>query len=519
MPGCRAPTAGVQRDVDRRKTKSGGIQRAMVRLVVDNRVRIVEGLKLDEDLLSELKRPFVRANPEFGMKSRLGISTWGLSREYITWKAEGADLTFPRGGIGRVTQVLRDCGEDVDVFDGRQYGSEYDAPAHRVNAYPFQHDIIEAALDMEQCLFRAPTGSGKTSVLIGIASRVRVPTLIIVHSQALLNQWTDRIVAELGLKRSQVGVVQGSKFNLRPITVTIQKTMARVAEESKEVRDYFGCIIADEVHLFAASTFFACVDPFPARYRIGASADHRRKDRKEFLIHDLFGDVAKEVTRNELIKSGHILDVEIRVVPTDFVAPWYGLADEEDKNDTREIDFTRLVKEMVDDPERNFSVATWVRAEIARGEQVLVMAHEREHCMKLGQLLLGMGIKTGYLLGGAESSKEFEASLKGLKSGELRVGVGTYSAIGTGIDLPRIGAIIAVTPVSGNEQNFGQIRGRACRIAEGKKNARLYVLWDQHVYPNHLKNLIRWNKVVLVRDPGSLVDWTDARHYLKSNGT
>lgn len=486
-----------------------------LRLRIDSRARLEGGAKLDRPTLSALKREFEHDNPEHGKKKRLGLPTWNEPKVLKTWREEGNDLTFPRGGTSRVLGILRDLGIDVEVKDGRQYGIEVDLPSHKRALYPFQEDIVAKAIEREQCIVRAPTGSGKTTALIAIAAAVRVPTLVVVHSAALLEQWRERAISELGLRPKQVGIVQGRKFDLRPLTLTIQKTMAGVAAGSKEVRDYFGCVIADEVHLFAASTFFACVDPFPARYRIGASADHRRKDRREFLIHDLFGDVAADVSRKELIESGHVLDVEIRVLPTEFAAPWYGVP--EDKEDERVLDFVRLVQDMSNDPERNWAAIRRVREEIANGEQVLVMAHEREHCMRLGQLLVSVGVKTGYLLGGPESAKEFASTVKGLKDGTVQVGVGTYKAIGTGIDIPRIGVAIAVTPIAGNQQFFGQVRGRVCRTSEGKTKARLYVLWDRFVYPRHLKNLLAWNAEVVVRDTSG--GWVPARHYLRDTGT
>jgi len=483
-----------------------------IEIIVDNRVRVVGTGQLARDVVSGLKSEFEHDNPEWTKKRRLGLPTWSEPKTLRTWREEGSQLSFPRGGLARVTRVLREAGIDAKVRDARQYGVAVEMPEFRRELYPYQREIVERAIEREQCIIRAATGGGKTSALLAIAAEVSVPTLVVVHSQALMDQWKARAVSELGLRPKQIGIVQGKKFDLRPFTITIQKTMARVAAESKEVRDYFGCVIGDEIHLFAANSFFACIDPFPARYRIGASADHRRKDRKEFLIHDLFGDVAADVSRAQLVGSGHILEVEIRVVPTDFAAPWYGIPD--GPEDERQLDFVRLVKEMAGDPERNFAAVRIVRSEVASGEQVLVMAHEREHCMRLGQTLTAMGIRAGYLLGGQESASEFAKTLEGLKRGTVQVGVGTYKAIGTGIDLPGVGVAVGVTPISSNEQFFGQVRGRVCRTAKGKTAARLYVLLDEHVYPTHLKNIVKWNTSVVVRD--SVGDWLPVEAYLRT---
>jgi hypothetical protein len=41
----------------------------------------------------------------------------------------------------------------------------------------------------------------------------------------------------------------------------------------------------------------------------------------------------------------------------------------------------------------------------------------------------------------------------------------------------------------------------------------LYVLWDQHVYPSHLANIVAWNPTVKVYVKGK---WVDARHHMKA---
>jgi len=252
----------------------------------------------------------------------------------------------------------------------------------------------------------------------------------------------------------------------------------------------------------------AAIDPFPAKYRIGISADERRRDKKEFVIHDLFGDVAVDIKREDLIESKHVLDVEVRVVPTEFDAPWFGF---DKSGDARtDLDFDRLLGEMTSDDGRNALAIKCVLDEVTAGEQVLLMSHRREHCQRLAEKVAAAGVRVGLLIGGADYAKEFMRAREGVLSGALRVGVGTYQAIGTGVDLPRVGVAVCATPIAGNRQFFGQVRGRVCRVAEGKSDARLWYLWDRGVYITHLRNLSAWNERVLVLDGGK---WHDARSW------
>ena len=352
--------------------------------------------------------------------------------------------------------------------------------------------------------------SGKTCVGFALVGRIKVATLIIVYNTGLFDQWVKRAQKELGMRAEDIGCIRGSKFKLRPLTIAMQQSInARGVDE--KLASYFGMVIVDEVQRAAARTMFGAVDPFAARYRFGISADQRRKDKKEFLTQDLFGGVIEDIKRSDLIKSGHVLDVQVRVVPTDFSAPWYGMASEDEPD--LELDTVRLTAEIADDVGRNELVLAAVMNEV-EDEQVLVFSHRREHCLVIDRRLVMMGVRTGFLIGGEDYRQEFVKSVAGVEQGSIRVGVGTYQAVGQAIDLPGVSVGVAATPIAANRQVFNQVRGRLCRVAAGKKSARLYYLWDKQVFGRrHLENLVQWNADVVVQENGS---WVPAREYLKS---
>lgn len=266
-----------------------------------------------------------------------------------------------------------------------------------------------------------------------------------------------------------------------------------MVDERRVVSDTFDLSIED------AACFFAN----------GLLVHNTRKDRLECLGEDLYGDVIDDIKRADLIKSGHVLDVQIRVIPTAFEADWYGMPT--DERPEREVDITRLRAEIQEDFARNELILSCVMSELP--EQVLVLSHRREHCMMLDQRLVGLGAQTGFLIGGDDYRTEFRKSVASIESGAIRVGVGTFDAIGQGIDLPGVSVGVCCTPIASNKQVFNQVRGRFCRTAAGKTTARLYYLWDRKVFGlQHLQNICAWNaNVVLLQDER----WVDARQYLK----
>ncbi len=483
-----------------------------MKVIVDNRVRLPEAARLSREVFGALRDEFTHENTHREALRRMGVPHWGepsVIRTYVIDKATGA-IDFPRGGLTRVLLLLQNHGIDVEVSDDRAPGIDVELPKSMRELYPHQREIVRAGLEWEQCLFRAPQAAGKTSALIALAAETGLSTLVVVHSNALADQWRKRLVADLGLRPKQIGAVGGGKLDLRPVTVGIHMSVKKAAKR-EEFRRYFGCVVGDEQHLIPAASYYAAIDQMPARYRFAASADTKRKDGKEFLLRDLFGEVAVDVDRNELVDTGRIVDVELRIVPTGFRAPWYGLS--ESSGDDRHVDMTRLVTEMAANHARNEIIVDATEGEAASGEQVLVMAHLREHVMRLGQMLSARGFAVGYLLGGKDSRAEFNRTIEGIESGRVRIGVGTYKALGTGVDLPSIGAVVAATPITSNKQFFGQVRGRAARPTAGKSSARMFVVFDPHVFPAHAKKLAGWAKTSRVLEHGR---WADARQWARS---
>lgn len=430
-----------------------------------------------------------------------------------TWALEVGGYSFPRGGMGRVREVLREHGHSWKVADARTDGDPKlgSPPEHLRDLWPHQGEALEAFVARQQGILRAPTASGKTTIGFAAAARLGVPTLVIVDGRPLLKQWVRRAGEEFGMRERDVGIVQGPRCVVKALTIGMAQS---VGKRAAELAGRFGLVVFDEVQMAAAPTFMAAVDPIRARYRLGISADERRKDGKEFLIRDVFGDVVHEIKRQELERKGVVLEVDVRVVPTEFRADWYGLADEADEDDDRDLDFDRLLKEMARDEGRNRLAVDIVEREASAGERVLVMAHQREHCLELSSELQARRVRAGFLIGGDDYRAEFQRTATSLLAGKISAGVGTLKAIGKGIDMPAVGRAVVVTPIAGNKQFSGQVRGRICRAPPGKRDAVMYVLWDQHCSfgRKHLRNLCAWNRAVTVLEGGR---WVDARDYMR----
>lgn len=497
-----------------------------ITIVVDSRLRM-RASDLEPEFVERLQEDFTHTNPKRLLLERMGVHPNVLRKEpptIPTWRfdEDGDTFSVPRGGLGRLREAMLDHGVEYRVDDRRTEGSGPKAKLeHGLTLRDFQEEFVEVGERVQNALLRAPTGSGKTTAALALIAAVGLPTLVIVWTGNLFDQWIRRVVAELGIPEGDVGIIRGSKRKIRPVTIAMQQTLVNCAPEYATT---FGVVVCDEVQRFAARTFLAVIDVMHARYRIGITADERRKDKKEFLLYDVFGDVAVDVKQNELIDRGFVHDVTIDVIPTDFVAPWHAELFEHDPNPSRAKvkarlqAFNRLVEDMAVDADRNALAVRIAVEHVKAGERVVIMSHRREHCGALDADVSALGIKCGRMLGTSEDGEVFEATRKGLADGSLRVATGTFQAIGTGLDMPSVSVGVVATPIANSRDGrsfFSQVRGRFCRTAaaDGKTSARLVYLWDREVFGlKPVENLVRWNREVRVFDCSMMVG---GREFLK----
>jgi superfamily II DNA or RNA helicase len=479
-----------------------------VRIAVGARVRVWKA-DLPNEVRLELAKLFEHKNPVHEKKLRMHIRfDHRVEPKFIrTWRDDGPWLSLPRGGMRRTREFLHREGLELRVKDERTEGyapivERFKWPEYRRVLFPDQQEALEAMLARETCYLRSPTGSGKSSTCLAGIVRVRVPTIIIVNTGALFNQWVERIAdpKELGIDSRHIGVVRGARKSVGPITVAMQQTLAHFAASDPFWR-FFGFVIADELQLFSAPTFVASIDAFVARYRWGVSADERRADKKEFLAHDLFGDLALTIDRLDLVEKGRVRDVEIRVVPTGWES---------------EVDLTlgspgekyrMMLDAMSGCAERDEIILRIVEEERERGEQILIFSLRVDHCRRLQGRLANAGVSAGLMLGGPENKGALDEAVAGMRAGTMRVAVGTVQAVGTGVDLPSVGVGIAAMPIASNPQLLGQVAGRVCRAAGGEGAARLYYLADA-CRRKDWHELFHDGRPVLVNNDGK---WIDAR--------
>jgi len=407
-------------------------------------------------------------NPQYVEATRLGRWTRGMSKVLRFHHRLGADgLVAPRGFIRPVVDMCRQQGIEFHIEDRRRDPAPVDF-TFQGKLKPFQEKAVADCLAKDFGVLSAPTGSGKTVMALAVVAARRRPTLIVVHTRELQDQWIERIGAFLGLPPERIGRIGGGKVApAGEITVAMVQTLYKHLEA---VVPTVGFLVVDECHRCPSRTFTEAVTAFDCRYMLGLSATPWRRDKLSKLIFWHLGNTSHEIEHRRLVASGDVLDAEVIMRETEF-KPYFDPVTE----------YSRMLSELTADDSRNRLIAADVAREATdTGGTILVLSDRRRHCETLqGLLRLGHGIAAEKLTGDMPVADR-QALLERINRGEVSVVVATGQLVGEGFDCRNLSSLFLATPIRFSGRVI-QYLGRVLRPAPGKQKARVFDYLDARV--------------------------------------
>jgi len=279
------------------------------------------------------------------------------------------------------------------------------------------------------------TGWGKTCLALWLISKLQKKTLIIVHTENLLNQWIERIKEFLN---EDVGVIQGTK-------VEIDKNICIGMIQSISLKDYendtfkqFGFCIYDEVHHTPGRCFSKVFYKIGSKYNLGLSATLIRPDGLTKVIKYFLGETIVNLKLNIIIpKIIFIYSNEIE----------YG---KEKTMINGKINIPGMINDLVENELRNFALIKIIKDKLKENRKILILSDRRGHCSELKRLLSNVTDDVGLYLGSMKNEE-----LK--KSNSKQIIIGTYQACSEGYDNPKLDTLIFATPKCNIEQAVGRI--------------------------------------------------------------
>ena len=182
----------------------------------------------------------------------------------------------------------------------------------KVKLKNFQHEALKAWLDAgKRGTVVLPTGSGKTVIAVAAISELKTPTIVIVPTLDLVEQWQRVLTNEFNV---EIGVYGGGENVLQPITVS---TYDSAYLRAGELGNRFGLIIFDEVHHLPSTGFRHIAEMFAAPYRMGLTATYERQDGLHKDLPRLVGGKVYELSVEHLA-GRHLSEYELEKLYVDL---------------------------------------------------------------------------------------------------------------------------------------------------------------------------------------------------------
>jgi superfamily II DNA or RNA helicase len=313
----------------------------------------------------------------------------------------------------------------------------------------YQIQAVHEVIKRDFGVLDAATGSGKTVMALAVIAERRQPTLVLVHSKELLNQWADRIRSFLGV---EPGLIGDGKYDVQPVTVGIVNTVKKHLDSLPE---HFGHIVVDEAHRTPATMFTEAVQAFDSKYMLGLTATPYRRDGLTKLIYITLGDRVHSVDKDLLRVTGAVMSPEIIRRETAFRYNY---------ND----DYTRMISNLTQDQDRNRQIAADVIRQVrSRAGTALVVSDRVAHCEALEELIRAAGPRIQVLTGQCSKAAR-EAIVNAVQAGETDVLISTVQLLGEGFDCSGLSSLFLATPIKFKGRVL-QVVGRILRPQDGKR--------------------------------------------------
>lgn len=435
-------------------------------------------------ILNHFKRIASFKNPEFYSHQAMRLSTFSIPRIISCADMTDDYLGIPRGCEGAIRDFLQEKGATATWIDKTNQGKPITVTFNGTLRNE-QGLAVECLCSENNGVLSATTAFGKTVTAIGMIAKLKVNTLILVHTKALLDQWKRELEKFLAIEYEQKEQVRkrGRKKQFSPIgtlsstgdtlhgiiDVAIMHSCISDNEVKPFVRNY-GMVIVDECHHVSAVSFEQVLKTVNAQRVYGLTATPIRKDGHQPIIFMQCGPIRYSADAKSQLKSQSF---ERLLVPR--FTPFRALT--EDK-----LSYAQTIQQLSEDSFRNSLIVNDVCDALKECRSPIILTNLTTHVSVLAALLRPH-CKNVITLVGSESAKEKRQKQKWLLSlpaTEPLIIVATGKYVGEGFDCPRLDTLFLTLPVSW-KGIVAQYAGRLHREFEGKQEVLIYDYVDIHV--------------------------------------
>lgn len=181
-----------------------------------------------------------------------------------------------------------------EIDDRSCEGEEIDIVTNITPRDDLQKRSIRHMLSHSNSTMQLEPGVGKTVIAIYVVGQLKRKTLVLVHRDALEEQWRDRFAQFTNIHPDQIATISSKSFEedlKKPIIISTAQSFLSILKRSRNkflealYKANIGIFVADEVHTtLGAKTFSECSAQIPAKYVYGLSATPYRIDGNGDII-------------------------------------------------------------------------------------------------------------------------------------------------------------------------------------------------------------------------------------------
>ena len=391
--------------------------------------------------------------------------------------------------IGLLEKILDFCEQHkytYEFVDNEQYGTPFELDKtlskEGVKGYmtaiskykprDYQIDGVYDALRHRRRLLLSPTASGKSLMIYSL-----VRYYIDKHQKILLVVPTTSLVEQMYKDFEDYGWDSSSychriysgreKTNELPVTIT---TWQSIYNLPKKWFEKFGVVIGDEAHQFKSKSLISIMTKLlDTKYRFGFTGTLDGSETHKWVLEGLFGSVYKIIKTDDLMKKGHIANLDINVLLLKHPPKKFEIFEDE-------------VQYIIGHNRRNNFIKNL--ALDLKGNTLILYARVEGHGQPLYELINSNNLLENrhvfFIHGGVDTENREKVRTITEKENNAII-VASYGTFSTGINIKNLHNVIFASPSKSRIRNLQSI-GRVLRKGDNKTKATLYDIADDISY-------------------------------------
>jgi superfamily II DNA or RNA helicase len=327
---------------------------------------------------------------------------WGIVKLYKADKG-----LFPWGFRNLVKSIF----EEWEKYSGETHTIIQDINISFLEHYydnelrDYQKQAIEELNTNQGGIISMPCRSGKTRVACEYIKQINKPTMVVVTTIDLKEQWEAQVSSDV-----------------------IVRTYQGLKAKDKNLLNSLGLVIFDECHHVSAKSLYNVAMNCPNAQLVGLSATPYREDGEEMKIEAALGKIVYKISRKELVTAGYLSDAIVKVhnIEPDKYKYWENYQE-------------AYKGYIVNNQDRNYAIAAAALNDYNSGKKVIILCSQIEHMEKLRDLLFIT--EPLFINGQIKKTERKEIKEKILKADKGLIIIAS-TVYDEGIDLPEINSVI-----------------------------------------------------------------------------